>query len=172
MTQKIHQQKKISSFNNDAQYISQEQLNDKLEELVGKAPEDLNTLEEIANKLTNNDQTVTTISNALSGKANTEDVDNNNKIIVEAIAHLNAEIEVLQQMLLDKNIRINFTAHTIDAEEYTCIGEPMIIEDSGAPSVVPMFKGQRYYNIADTSNVKIYEAVKVTGSTGDWVLLN
>ena len=38
-----------------------------------------------------------------------------------------------------------------------------------APSVVPMFVGQRYH---DTTNKKVYEAFAVTNSTVDWTLLN
>ena len=48
-------------------------------------------------------------------------------------------------------------------------GEPLVIEAAGAPSIAPLFVGQRYH---DTTNKKVYEAFAVTNSTNDWVLLN
>lgn len=61
-------------------------------------------------------------------------------------------------------------ATCIDSEYLPKVcGESLVIEAAGAPSIAPLFVGQRYH---DTTNRKVYEAFAVTNSTNDWVLLN
>lgn len=61
-------------------------------------------------------------------------------------------------------------AITIDSENLPKVcGQPLVVEGSGAPSVVPQFVGQRYH---DTTNNKCYEAFSVRGATSDWKILN
>lgn len=61
-------------------------------------------------------------------------------------------------------------AITIDSENLPKVcGQPLVVEGSGAPSVVPQFVGQRYH---DTTNNKCYEAFAVTGATSNWKILN
>lgn len=61
-------------------------------------------------------------------------------------------------------------ATCIDSEYLPKVcGESLVIEAAGAPSIAPLFVGQRYH---DTTNRKVYEAFAVTNNTNDWVLLN
>lgn len=84
-------------------------------------------------------------------------------IISEAIASLFNEYQAL------KDIVLSASYNTMDAVNYTCMGNPMVLEGAGAPTVTPKFVGQRYH---DTTNRKVYEAFSVNDSTNDWVALN
>ena len=88
-------------------------------------------------------------------------------VIAQAFAQMQAEIDGLKAQL---NNLGETKAKCIDSEDLPKVcGAPLVIEDAGAPSVVPMFVGQRYH---DTTNKKVYEAFAVTNSTADWTLLN
>ena len=64
----------------------------------------------------------------------------------------------------------SFKATEIDLEYMPKVcGYPLVVEDAGAPSIVPRFIGQRYH---DTTNSKCYECFRVTNAVSDWVLLN
>ena len=88
-------------------------------------------------------------------------------VIAQAFAQMQADIDGLKAQL---NNLGETKAKCIDSEDLPKVcGAPLVIEDAGAPSVVPMFVGQRYH---DTTNKKVYEAFAVTNSTADWILLN
>lgn len=88
-------------------------------------------------------------------------------VIAQAFAQLDAEIEGVKAMLANLG---ETKAECIDSHYLPKVcGQSLVVTGSGAPSVVPMFVGQRYH---DTTNSKIYEAMSVTNSTSDWVLLN
>ena len=70
---------KVSELENDANYQTSEEVNTKIQAIVGAAPEALDTLEEIANKLADNDDVVAALTNQIAEKA--------------TIESLNAEIE-------------------------------------------------------------------------------
>lgn len=70
---------KVSELENDAQYQTSSEVDDRIQAVVGAAPEALDTLEEIANKLSDNDDVVASLTTQIAEKATTED--------------LNAEIE-------------------------------------------------------------------------------
>ena len=88
-------------------------------------------------------------------------------VIAQAFAQMQADIDGLKAQLQNLG---ETKAKCIDSEDLPKVcGAPLVIEDAGAPSVVPMFVGQRYH---DTTNKKVYEAFAVTNSTADWTLLN
>lgn len=65
---------KVSQLTNDSGYQTETQVNTTIKKVVGAAPEALDTLEEIANKLADNDDAVASIVTTLSEKANSSDV--------------------------------------------------------------------------------------------------
>lgn len=86
------------------------------------------------------------------------------QVLAQAIIQLNADIQGLRTMFTTglENIKVN----NLDSNNLpTVLETPMFSTGSGAPSVVPEFVGQRYY---DTTNNKEYVAVAVTSSTNDW----
>ena len=88
-------------------------------------------------------------------------------VVAQAIAVLTAAVEGHSAQLQNLG---ECKAKCIDGEDLPKVcGAPLVIEGEGAPSVVPMFVGQRYH---DTTNKKVYEAFVVTNSTADWTLLN
>ena len=88
-------------------------------------------------------------------------------VIAQAFAQMQAEIDGLKAQLQNLG---ETKAKCIDSEDLPKVcGASLVIEGDGAPSVVPMFVGQRYH---DTTNKKVYEAFAVTNSTADWTLLN
>ena len=60
---------KVSELTNDSKYQTESQVNSAIQKVVGTAPEALNTLEEIANKLNDNDDVVAGLVNTISTKA-------------------------------------------------------------------------------------------------------
>ena len=70
---------KVSELENDAQYQTSSEVDARIQAVVGAAPEALDTLEEIANKLSDNDDVVASLTTQIAEKATTES--------------LNAEIE-------------------------------------------------------------------------------
>ena len=65
---------KLSELENDNNYQTKNDVNSAIQSVVGSAPEALDTLEEIAEKLKDNDDAVSVIINTLSEKANSVDV--------------------------------------------------------------------------------------------------
>lgn len=84
-------------------------------------------------------------------------------VLAEAIASLHNEVKVLKDIVLTASYK------TMDAEGYTCMGNPVVLTGTSAPSVTPKFVGQFYI---DTTNSKVYIAKAVTNATGNWVILN
>ena len=88
-------------------------------------------------------------------------------VSAQAFAQLQAELEGLKVQLQNLG---ECKAKCVDSEDLPKVcGASLVIEGSGAPSVVPMFVGQRYH---DTVGKKVYEAMAVTNSTANWTLLN
>ena len=88
-------------------------------------------------------------------------------VLAQAFAQMQAEIDGLRAQL--ENLG-ETKAVCIDSENLPKVcGQSLVIQGTGAPSVVPMFIGQHYQ---DTTNNKIYEAIAVTNSTNNWKLLN
>lgn len=90
------------------------------------------------------------------------------RINSEAIAMLKAEVEAYKEVIA----ALTDGEGHVDADEgFTVGGQPLVVTGSGAPAapVVPTFIGQRYH---DQTNKKVYEAMSVTNSVSDWVLLN
>ena len=64
----------VSAFANDAEYQTKANVNDAIQAVVGAAPEALNTLGEIAEKLKDGDDVVAALTATVSTKANSADV--------------------------------------------------------------------------------------------------
>ena len=64
---------KVSELTNDLAFQTKTEVNTAIQKVVGAAPEALDTLEEIAAKLSDNDDAVAGIVNTLSNKANVGD---------------------------------------------------------------------------------------------------
>lgn len=65
---------KVSELTNDSKYQTKSEVNTAIQKVVGAAPEALDTLEEIATKLSSNDDAVAGIVNTLSGKADKSEI--------------------------------------------------------------------------------------------------
>lgn len=63
---------KVSELENDAQYQTSSEVDNRIKAVVGAAPEALDTLEEIANKLSDNDDVVASLTTQIAEKATTE----------------------------------------------------------------------------------------------------
>ena len=63
---------KVSELKNDAQYQTSSEVDARIKAVVGAAPEALDTLEEIANKLSDNDDVVASLTTQIAEKATTE----------------------------------------------------------------------------------------------------
>ena len=64
----------LSSFSNDTGYQTESDVNAKIQEVVGSAPEALNTLKEISDALGNDKDFASTITTELGKKANSSDI--------------------------------------------------------------------------------------------------
>lgn len=125
-----------------------------------------------------------------TAKADKVDVDNANSVIAEAMLYLYNENKALRELLTGKNKAVlpYIKAQTIECVDKMTMGVPDILESSvaGAPSTAnvpdnwneetmtvwdgcPRRIGQQY---VDKESGKVYYAIKVTGSTSDWVALN
>jgi hypothetical protein len=87
---------KVSELENDAQYQTSSEVDARIQAVVGAAPEALDTLEEIANKLSDNDDIVASLTTQIAEKATTE--------------ALNAEIEA--RSAKDTELQGNIEAET------------------------------------------------------------
>lgn len=65
---------KISELENDSDYQTASDVDNRINQIVGAAPEALDTLEEIANKLADNDDVVTAITTQITEKASITDL--------------------------------------------------------------------------------------------------
>ena len=63
---------KVSELENDAQYQTSSEVDARIQAIVGAAPEALDTLEEIADKLSDNDDVVASLTTQIAEKATTE----------------------------------------------------------------------------------------------------
>lgn len=65
---------KVSELENDSDYQTASDVDNRINQIVGAAPEALDTLEEIANKLADNDDVVAAITTQISEKASVTDL--------------------------------------------------------------------------------------------------
>ena len=91
-----HKPVNISEFNNDSNFITQSDVDERFNHLIGLAPEALDTLEEIADKLTNNDEIHTAIINTISDKVSKEELNNQIKSLLIQINELSNKIAILE----------------------------------------------------------------------------
>ena len=66
---------KVSELENDSEYQTKSDVDARIEAIVGAAPEALDTLEEIANKLSDNDDVVASMTSEISTKASQSELD-------------------------------------------------------------------------------------------------
>lgn len=66
---------KVSEFENDAKYQTEDDVDARIKELIGTAPEALDTLGEIADKLAEGSEAIEALNQVLEGKVNKEDLD-------------------------------------------------------------------------------------------------
>lgn len=111
-------------------------------------------------------------------------------VISEALLYLYSENKALRELLTGKNNAVlpYIKAQTIECNDMLTMGVPdvLVCSVAGAPSAAnvpdnwdettmtvwngcPRKVGQQY---VDKESGKVYYAIKVTGSTNDWVLLN
>ena len=84
-------------------YATKEYVGQKIEEVVGAAPEALDTLKEIADKLQDDDDTFIALNNTIAGKANSEDVYTKNDVYTkEEINNKNEEVSLAISQLNDR----------------------------------------------------------------------
>ena len=111
-------------------------------------------------------------------------------VIAEALLYLYNENKALRELLTGKNDAVlpYIKAQTIECNDMLTMGVPdvLVCSEAGAPSAAnvpdnwdettmtvwngcPRKVGQHY---VDEASGKVYYAIKVTGSTNDWVVLN
>lgn len=66
---------KVSDLSNDSKYQTESDVNEKIKNIIGTAPETLDTLGEIAEKLSGNDDAVASLVNTLSNKIDSSAVE-------------------------------------------------------------------------------------------------
>lgn len=65
---------KVSQLTNDSNFVSKNYVDQKVADLINAAPETLDTLGEIAKGIKDNSEVINTLNNAISNKANKEEV--------------------------------------------------------------------------------------------------
>lgn len=66
--------KKVSELTNDKKYQTKEEVDQRIQDIIGSAPSDLDTLGELADKLKDNDDIHVALVNTISKKANQDDI--------------------------------------------------------------------------------------------------
>lgn len=95
---------KVSQLTNDANYQNNTQVNRAIQKVVGAAPEALDTLEEIADKLSNNDDAVAAIINTLSDKIGRDEFEDENSTLTGMIEGLkNFKVDKIEGKGLSAN---------------------------------------------------------------------
>lgn len=101
---------KVSELENDSDYQTASDVDNRINQIVGAAPEALDTLEEIANKLTDNDDVVAAITTQIAEKASVTDLaeetnarsladtDLQNDLQAEAEARTNKDTELEESL--------------------------------------------------------------------------
>ena len=97
---------KVSELENDAQYQTSSEVDARIQAVVGAAPEALDTLEEIANKLSDNDDVVASLTTQIAEKATTEALNAEIEARSEKDTELQGNIEAEAQARIAKDTEI------------------------------------------------------------------
>lgn len=97
---------KVSELENDAKYQTASDVDTRIQSVVGAAPEALDTLEEIANKLADNDDVVASITNQIAEKATTEALNAETEARTSKDTELQGNIEAEAQARIAKDAEI------------------------------------------------------------------
>lgn len=98
---------KVTELENDAQYQTSSEVDDRIQAVVGAAPEALDTLEEIANKLSDNDDVVASLTTQIAEKATTEALNTEIETRSAKDTELQGNIEAEAQARIAKDTEIN-----------------------------------------------------------------
>lgn len=105
---------KVSQLTNDSEFQTKTQVNTAIQKVVGSAPEALDTLEEIAAKLNDNDDVVSGIVNTLSEKASNTAVNNLNTKFTNNINNINDNITSINNSINDIESDITSINESVD----------------------------------------------------------
>lgn len=97
---------KVTELENDAQYQTSSEVDDRIQAVVGAAPEALDTLEEIANKLSDNDDVVASLTTQIAEKATTEALNTEIETRSAKDTELQGNIEAEAQARIAKDTEI------------------------------------------------------------------
>lgn len=97
---------KVTELKNDAQYQTSSEVDDRIQAVVGAAPEALDTLEEIANKLSDNDDVVASLTTQIAEKATTEALNTEIETRSAKDTELQGNIEAEAQARIAKDTEI------------------------------------------------------------------
>ena len=97
---------KVTELKNDAQYQTSSEVDDRIQAVVGAAPEALDTLGEIANKLSDNDDVVASLTTQIAGKATTEALNTEIETRSAKDTELQGNIEAEAQARIAKDTEI------------------------------------------------------------------
>lgn len=97
---------KVSELENDAQYQTSSEVDARIQAVVGAAPEALDTLEEIANKLSDNDDVVASLTTQIAEKATTEALNTEIETRSAKDTELQGNIEAEAQARIAKDTEI------------------------------------------------------------------
>ena len=97
---------KVSELENDAQYQTASDVDARVQSVVGAAPEALDTLEEIANKLADNDDVVASLTSQIAKKATTEALNAEIEARTSKDTELQGNIEAEAQARIAKDTEI------------------------------------------------------------------
>lgn len=97
---------KVGELENDAQYQTASDVDARIQSVVGAAPEALDTLEEIANKLADNDDVVAALTTQIAEKASTEALNAEIEARSAKDTELQGSIEEEAQARIDRDTEI------------------------------------------------------------------
>lgn len=97
---------KVTELKNDAQYQTSSEVDDRIQAVVGAAPEALDTLGEIANKLSDNDDVVASLTTQIAEKATTEALNTEIETRSAKDTELQGNIEAEAQARIAKDTEI------------------------------------------------------------------
>ena len=97
---------KVTELENDAQYQTSSEVDARIQAVVGAAPEALDTLEEIANKLSDNDDVVASLTTQIAEKATTEALNTEIETRSAKDTELQGNIEAEAQARIAKDTEI------------------------------------------------------------------
>lgn len=149
---------------NAATYATKAEVDSRIKDVIGTAPEALDTLGEIADKLSNNDDVVSTIINTLSEKANSADVYTKSDVDTK-VTTINSTInaEVARATAAENKVATDLTTEVSRAKDAEKALSDKIDKINGDASVI----GSIAHSLEDAKHYTDDEISKLNVSVGN-----